>query len=135
DTLQHIEQFQQSGQTSSVGYTEFEGANLDDDDWLDDDFNIGDTIKINLTDLDIISWKEDLTNDLDILHSLLAEMNKVTPEHDEKLKQLKQIIDHKLSNPINPGNRKIIIFSAFTDTVNYLYTHLSTYVLTKYGIH
>lgn len=133
-TLQQIEGFERNGKSYPVGYTEIERADLDDDDWLDDDFSIGDTIKINLSDMDILRWKEDLTHDRMILHGLLEEIQKVTPEHDKKLNTLKQVIDHKIQHPINPGNRKIIIFSAFTDTAAYLYEHLSEYVKSKYNI-
>jgi len=133
-TLQQIEHFEQNGGSNTVGYTEIEDANLDDDDWLDDEFSIGDTIKINLSDMDILRWKEDLTHDRDILLGLLGEMRKVTPEHDVKLNTLKQLIDDKIRNPINPGNRKVIIFSAFTDTAAYLYSHLSEYMKAKHNI-
>jgi len=133
-TLQRIKDYEQSGKAESVGFTEIEGTNLDDDDWLDDEFSFGDTIKINLSDMDILRWKEDLTHDRNILSGLLAEMRKVTPEHDAKLNMLKELIDHKIRHPINPGNRKIIIFSAFTDTVDYLYTQLSPYMKGTYGM-
>jgi len=133
-TLQQIEAFERSGKSDAVGYTDIEDANLDDDDWLDDDFSIGDTIKINLSDMDVLRWKEDLMNDHNILSALLTEMQKVTPEHDAKLNTIKQVIDHKINHPINPGNRKVIIFSAFTDTAAYLYTHLSAYMKAKYNI-
>ncbi|WP_246333830.1 DEAD/DEAH box helicase [Thermoactinomyces mirandus] len=127
-TLQQIDRFIQNGKLEKVGYTEIEKANLDDE------FSIGDTIKINLADMDVIRWKEDLTHDQMILNGLLEEMQKVTPEHDKKLNTLTQVIDQKIQNPINPGNRKIIIFSAFTDTVEYLYKHLSEYVKSKYNM-
>ena len=133
-TLRRIEAYEQSGKSETVGFTEIEGANLDDDDWLDDEFSFGDTIKINLSDMNILSWKEDLTHDRNILSGLLAEMRKVTPEHDAKLNMLKELIDHKIHHPINPGNRKIIIFSAFTDTVDYLYAQLSPYMKENYRI-
>ncbi|MEK4471785.1 helicase-related protein [Paenibacillus sp. FSL R7-0048] len=133
-TLERIEAYEQSGKSDPVGYTEIEDASLDDDDWLDDDYSIGDTIKINLSDMDVLRWKEDLSNDYNILSNLHEEMQKITPEHDEKLNVLKQVIDKKISEPINSGNRKVIIFSAFTDTVAYLYTHLSEYMKIKYNI-
>lgn len=133
-TLRQIEAFERSGKSDAIGYTDIEDANLDDDDWLDDDFSIGDTIKINLSDMDVLRWKEDLMNDHNILSALLTEMQKVTPEHDAKLNTLKQVINHKINHPINPGNRKVIIFSAFTDTAAYLYTHLSAYMKAKYNI-
>jgi ERCC4-related helicase len=53
-------------------------------------------------------------------------MKRVIPEKDQKLQDLLEIIKNKVNNPINPNNKKIIIFSAFADTVNYLYTNLST---------
>lgn len=133
-TLQQIDGFEWNKKSDTVGYTDIERANLDDDDWLDEEFSIGDTIKINLADMDLIRWKEDLTRDQMILLGLLEEMQKVTPEHDKKLSTLKQVIDQKIQHPINPGNRKIIIFSAFTDTVDYLYKHLSEYVKSKYNM-
>lgn len=134
-TLEQIEAYENNGKSDSVGYTDYEDTNLDNDDWLDDDFSIGSTIKINLSDMDVLRWKEDLTHDRDILFGLFEEMQKVTPEHDEKLNTLKQVIDYKIQHPINPENRKVIIFSAFTDTAAYLYTHLSEYMREKYHIH
>jgi SNF2 family DNA or RNA helicase len=133
-TIQKIEQFQLNGGLDGVGYTDIDQTNLDDDDWLDDEFSIGNAIKINLSDIDILRWKVDLAHDYDTLYGLLIEMQKVTPEHDEKLITLKQVIDGKMENPINNGNRKIVIFSAFTDTATYLYTHLSEYMKAKYNI-
>lgn len=133
-TLQQIESYERNKNSDIVDYTDFDEANLDDDDWLDDEFSIGNKIKINLSDIDVLRWKEDLTSDRNILFALHEEMQKVTPEYDEKLNALKQIIDHKIQHPINPGNRKVIIFSAFTDTAAYLYTHLSEYMKSKYDI-
>lgn len=133
-TLEKIEAFEQNRKSDTIGYTDIEGANLDDDDWLDDNFSIGHTIKINLSDMDLLRWKEDLIQDQMILSGLLEEMQKVIPENDQKLNTIKQVIDHKMKHPINPGNRKIIIFSAFTDTAEYLYKHLSQYVKEKYEI-
>jgi len=37
-------------------------------------------------------------------------------------------------NPINDGNRKILIFSAFSDTAEYLYHHVSSFVKSKFGL-
>ncbi|MDO3409887.1 helicase-related protein [Saccharibacillus sp. CPCC 101409] len=118
----------------TVEYSEPEEADLDNDDWLDDEFSIGKNVKINLADIDLLRWKEDLEHDRHILAELLDEMMKVTPEHDKKLNVLKEIIDKKIREPINEGNRKVIVFSAFSDTAGYLYTHLSSYMKEKYGI-
>ena len=101
---------------------------LDVDD--EDDANLealtfGKNIKIDLDDIDLESWRRDLRNDRTTLQILLSEMRKVTPEHDRKLHALKQLIAHKAAHPINPDNRKVLVFSAFADTANYLYSELA----------
>jgi len=72
-------------------------------------------------------WKHDLEADVLVAKAIFKEMEKVTPEHDAKLRDLRAFIKDKLKNPINSGNRKILIFSAFADTVNYLYENLVGY--------
>jgi len=133
-TLKQIAEFENNGKSLPVDYTDLENVNLDDDDWLDEDFSIGGIVKINLSDMDILRWKEDLASDRDILRGLLNEMIKVTPEFDRKLNTLKELIDNKVDNPINAGNKKIIIFTAFTDTAQYLYENISEYAKSKHKI-
>ncbi|WP_395986007.1 helicase-related protein [Actinomadura sp. 9N407] len=104
------------------------GLDLDLDDA--DDANIealsfGEKIKIDFDDLDIESWQRDLWNDQKTLRELLDEMHRVTAEHDLKLRKLTQLIEHKAQQPINPGNRKVLVFSAFADTAEYLYRELA----------
>ncbi len=115
---------------------ELAGLDFDLDD--EDDANIealsfGEKIKIDLDDLDIESWQRDLWNDRETLRELLDEMRKVTPEHDLKLRKLKQLIEDKAEHPINDGNRKVLVFSAFADTANYLYRELAP-TLTAAGL-
>lgn len=105
-------------------------ANLDLDAEDEDDANVealtfGDKIKIDLEDIDVESWQRDLWNDRETLRELLEEMERVTPDHDVKLQRLKQLIEDKAANPINPNNRKALIFSAFADTANYLFRELA----------
>ena len=112
------------------------GLDFDLDD--EDDANIealavGEKIKIDLNDIDIESWQRDLWNDRETLRELLDEMNKVTPDHDLKLRKLREIIRSKEQHPINAGNRKVLIFSAFADTANYLYRELAP-ALTSAGL-
>ena len=107
---------------------ELAGLDFDVDD--EDDANIealsfGEKIKIDLDDLDIESWQRDLWNDRETLRELLDEMRKVTPDHDLKLRKLKQLIEDKARHPINDGNRKVLVFSAFADTADYLYRELA----------
>ncbi|WP_164966035.1 SWF/SNF helicase family protein, partial [Streptococcus pneumoniae] len=52
-------------------------------------------------------------------------MDKVTPQRDLKLQRLKKLIQNKTESPLNPGNRKVLVFSAFADTARYLYDQLS----------
>lgn len=94
----------------------------------------GKEVKIEYSDIDRVSWKTAMEEDVKILEKLLNELNKVTPEHDFKLETLKNIIDEKMEKPINAGNKKIIIFSAFADTANYLYDNLHKWLKEKYNI-
>ncbi len=94
----------------------------------------GKEVNIDYADIDRVSWKTSMENDIAILEHLIGELEKVTPEHDLKLQTLKDIIDEKIKNPINEGNRKFLIFSAFADTANYLYDNLHKWLREKYGI-
>ena len=81
----------------------------------------GNNVKVFLQDMDLIKWKQDLLADRDKLETIFLEALEVTPDRDNKLKELKALIEHKITNPINPANKKIIIFTAFADTAKYLY--------------
>lgn len=94
----------------------------------------GKEVKIEYGDIDRASWQNSMKHDVEILESLLAELDKVTPEYDYKLQTLKELIDIKIQHPINEGNKKVVIFSAFADTANYLYDNLSKWLKEKYGI-
>lgn len=105
-------------------------ANLDLDLDDEDDANVealsfGAKIKIDIADIDVESWQRDLWNDRETLRELMEEMERVTPQHDVKLKRLKQLIEDKAASPINPDNRKALIFSAFADTAHYLFRELA----------
>lgn len=126
--LEKITDFEKNG---SGLVDEYNNANLEDtdEDWLDEEFSIGKKVQINLADMDTKSWKVDLEKDLKIAQNILFDMNKILPNEDTKLNRLKEEIKNKLSNPINDGNKKIIIFTAFADTANYLYTQLKDFNL------
>lgn len=96
---------------------------------------IGGKVKISLADMDLPSWEHDLNVDLEIIDALLASMNKITPEDDAKLQHLKTHVLEKIADPINLGNKKIIIFTAFADTADYLYANLAPELLTNQGLH
>lgn len=108
---------------------------FDDEDQNSDDlFSFGKKIKIDLADMDYISWKESLEKDAEVLELLTDMVGDITPKHDSKLQELYRVIDDKIANPINENNKKIIIFTAFADTAGYLYDNVSKYAKTKYSL-
>lgn len=138
--LAKIDAFNQSGVASSVSdQTEVLGsleAEEDDLPTLDGEAaEIGNKIKINLADMDLPSWEHDLKVDLALIDALLASMNKITPDDDAKLQHLKAHILEKIANPINPGNKKVLIFTAFADTADYLYANLAPVLQAAHGLH
>ena len=92
-------------------------------------------VTIRLADMDLPAWEADLRDDLHIIEDLLSEMEKVSPADDAKLQHLKQHILNKISAPINPGNKKVIVFTAFADTASYLYDHLAPVLQTQHNLH
>ena len=128
-TLNKIEEFEKTGRAVSVeDFTDvYSGADPEDDDFADpEDSQIGGKVQINLADMDLPSWKHDLSADLVLIDGLLAEMEKVSPPDDAKLQHVKSYIANKIAYPFNPGNRKILLFTAFADTANYLYDQIAS---------
>ncbi|ARU58203.1 DEAD/DEAH box helicase [Oleiphilus messinensis] len=138
NTLADIDAYLSNGEDINLhdvasAYEEFD---FDDDMAdMDDAFSTGGKIKINLADMDLPSWQHDLENDLQVIEELLKEMEKVTPQEDAKLQHLKAHVDEKVNHPINPGNKKVIIFTAFADTADYLYDQLAGYFNKAQDIH
>ena len=91
--------------------------------------------KILISDMDTLSWKRDLTADLEVLTLLRLMLSDITPEHDTKLQTLKEVIYNKIDNPFNGRNKKVIIFTAFSDTAEYLYNNLAEQILREKGLH
>lgn len=109
------------------------------DDWdIDDEntefFTVGKKVKIELADMDWKSWRKELQQDAEVLELLTLMVADITPEHDTKLQELLRLLDEKIAHPINPNNKKVLIFSAFSDTAEYLYDHVSMYMKDKYGL-
>jgi superfamily II DNA or RNA helicase len=135
-TIRAIEEFERTGTSTQTEFTNITDVDTDveNDDWLDDEFSIGGKVKINLADMNTSGWKDDLQGDLQVARDILAEMQRVTPEHDQKLQELKRFIKEKQDNPINAGNKKVLVFTAFADTANYLYEHISQYCTEDLGL-
>jgi Fe-S-cluster formation regulator IscX/YfhJ len=107
---------------------------FDDDDQNTDFFSVGKKVKIDLRDMDYVSWKRDIDEDLDNLQLLILMVEDITPEYDYKLNQLMDVIRKKVASPINPGNKKIIIFTAFSDTAEYLFENVSAMAKQELGL-
>ncbi len=105
-----------------------------DDDRLEDSL-IGNKVKVLIQDMDLIKWKQDLEEDKKKLEELIFEAAKVVKNRDAKLNSLKKIIIDKINNPLNKSNKKIIIFSAFADTANYLYESLSPWIKEEFNLY
>ena len=110
-------------------------ADFDADDLNTDFFSVGKKLRIRLADMDYKSWLHELEQDAETLKLLSRMVADITPEHDAKLKALIALIREKQAHPINAGNRKIIIFTAFSDTADYLYQNISGFALKEYGLH
>lgn len=117
-------------------FTDFSNINeFDSDDQNDDEiFSFGKKVKINIGDMDYKSWRDDLIKDKEILDLLMLMVGDITPEYDSKLQELFKIIENKINKPININNKKIILFTAFADTAQYLYDNVSKYVKDNFGL-
>ena len=107
---------------------------FDSEDQNDDLFSFGRKVKIALGDMDYVSWRRTLVKDQETLALLSYMVADITPEHDSKLQTLLALLRNKMDQPINPGNRKVIIFTAFADTADYLYDHVSRCMKQQYGL-
>lgn len=107
----------------------------DDDDFNNDDlFSIGRKVKIELADMDYKSWQSELEKDRNVLELLSLMVDDITPTYDSKLQKLIEVLRGKIENPINTNNKKVIIFTAFADTAQYLYDNVSVFVKEHFGL-
>ena len=129
-TIENIELFEKKKNDYELinDFSEFED--------FDEDYDVstGSKISISLKDMDYQSWKRDLRADAHILEHLYKETSSISVEDDFKLQTLMQQIKQKVENPINGNNKKILIFTAFADTADYLYDNVSKYVKKNFGL-
>lgn len=133
DTIDKINRFEQYG-ASSIDMYESTDTEWDIDDSNTEYFSVGNKVQIDLADMDYKTWQSELTSDIEVLNDLMSMLNVITPEYDGKLQSLLKVISEKIENPININNKKVLIFSAFSDTAEYLYEHVSVYIKEKYGL-
>jgi len=116
---------------------ELDEIDIDDVDLDDPNFEsllVGRKVKVLVQDVDLVRWRQDLVEDRNRLANLLAAAREVDPKRDAKLEELRQKIADKCRNPINPDNRKVVVFTAFADTARYLYEQLAPWAKTTLGI-
>ena len=132
-----IDEFERNGniRTSEIAVDVMnDTSDYDMDDAGTDFFTVGKKVKIDLADMDYVSWRKVLKQDAETLQLVISMVADITPEHDTKLNALLELLSQKIENPINPGNQKVIIFSAFSDTAEYLYDNVAPYIKKKYGL-
>ena len=96
------------------------GENEDDlDAW-----EVGKKLKFKLKDLNLDDWLKDLKKDKEALLDLYLRAKDIDATRDAKLRDLKNLIENKIKHPLNEGNKKVIVFTAFADTAGYLYDEL-----------
>ncbi|MDO4219196.1 MAG: helicase-related protein [Synergistaceae bacterium] len=132
-TIDDINEFEKFGH-ADLDVFEVEENDFDMEDSNNDLFSVGKKVKIDLADMDYTTWRNELQEDANILTQLIQMVSNITPEHDTKLQTLFSLLDEKISKPINEGNKKVLIFSAFSDTAEYLYDNVSIYVKNKYKL-
>lgn len=132
-TIAAIDKFEKYGM-ADIDMYEASDDEFDMDDGNTDYFTVGKKVKLDLADMDYKSWREELNADADTLELLTLMIEDITPEYDTKLQTLFDLISKKIEHPINEGNKKILIFSAFSDTADYLYENVSAFVKKKYGL-
>ncbi|MDZ7927507.1 MAG: C-terminal helicase domain-containing protein, partial [Agrobacterium sp.] len=108
---------------------------MDIDDPAFETLLVGRKVKVLLQDVDRVRWQQDLIEDRNRLATLLSAARSVSADRDAKLSALKELITHKVQAPINGENRKILLFTAFADTADYLYRELSGWARATLGIH
>lgn len=132
-TIDAIANFEKYG-TADLDMYEADENDFDMEDGNTDFFTVGKKVKIDLADMDYKTWRAGLQQDADTLELLTLMVADITPEHDLKLQTLLRLLDDKMANPINESNKKVLIFSAFSDTAEYLYDQVANYIKQNYGL-
>lgn len=132
--LKDVESTLERIEDQSYEVEEIDIADVDFEDPAFEGLLVGRKIKVLLQDVDLIRWKQDLVEDRNRLATLLAAARAVEPSRDAKLRELKEMIRNKIQSPINLGNRKLIIFTAFADTAHYLYEQVASWAKSEFQL-
>lgn len=131
-TIDNIDKYDQ-GRGSDIDVDHLNMDDLDADD-ENTDFSVGKKLKISLEDIDRIRWRDKLQEDKQTLDELLTLISPVDPVHDLKLQKLIEVIRNKVQHPINSDNKKLLIFTAFADTADYLYGELAEILQNEFSL-
>lgn len=119
--------------TGEVEEIDVEEAELDSPELAD--LVAGNKTKVLIQDTDQVLWKQDLEEDKELLEKLLKDAKRIDANRDAKLGDLKKTISEKVNQPINPDNKKVIVFTAFADTAMYLYEHIASWAKGELGLY
>lgn len=133
NTIDTIDKYNNSS-SCKLNLSDISLEDIDVDDQNSDEFSFGKKVKIDIADMDYLSWKNELAKDRETLALLTSMVEDITPQYDMKLQELLGLIKKKIENPINENNKKIIIFTAFADTAEYLYENVSKYVKDNFNL-
>ena len=134
ETIKAIDLFMENRQNAVLDVQTLESM-LDGDDSENDFLVGGKKTKVALADMDCRSWRRDLKSDQEILGLLLVMLKDITPEHDSKLQMLIENLREKFAHPINGENKKVLVFTAFSDTAEYLYNNLAPAIAEEAHLH
>lgn len=128
-----IQKIEEHDNNATVEEYDIEAIEIEDDAFSP--FVVGKKVKVLIQDMDTVRWKQELEEDREILENLIAASQSVKAPQDEKLRKLKELIRHKVTHPINPDNKKLIIFTAFADTAKYLYDNIAVWAKNELGVY
>jgi hypothetical protein len=135
-TLDMISEFEstKSQKEINIDFGEINKELIEEDEEMES-LSIGNKVQVLLEDMDLIRRREHLEDDKKLLDAMRQNAQNVTPERDAKLADLKDAIIKKIQNPINPNNKKVVIFSSFADTTHYLYANIASWVQENHGLY
>ena len=134
ETVKTIRAYENGSRIVELTDVAADAADFDADDQNADIFAVGRKVRIDLADMDWKTWLKLLEADAAKLGELSSLMAHVTPAHDVKLQTLLGLIREKVAHPINPGNRKVLVFTAFSDTADYLYANIADAAKARLGL-
>ncbi len=134
DLLEKIERYEQKQTVQDA-----QADTLPDDDEDDEEFLINRARNpYHLQELDLPRWKQDLRQDEKTLTTVLNKVKAITPERDGKLQAITGHLRSKAHAPTTDKdgktNRKVLVFTTFKDTAEYLYKNLSD-LATELSLH